>query len=112
MKFNEDNTKTWAEGTEPTPEQWSNWFVMLPNDQKLKVAEHLIVQARDNMHCFMMDHVGRLEELARLIDLGKWLIAEADWNISAKAAALTGNGTDEYIQRTWHRIQRMRRRGL
>lgn len=50
-----------TEGREPTPEEWSNWFVMLPNGRKLEVAEAVLDCGYKANACFMMDHEGRLE---------------------------------------------------
>lgn len=73
---------TWPENRQPTPEEWSNWFVMLPNGEKLEVAEAVLDCGNKANRCFMEDHEGLRWEghhLRELILLGKWLLAEREW---------------------------------
>lgn len=60
--------KPWPEGTMPTPEQWANWFVMLPNGEKLEVAQAVLDLSTQVTACFTQDHEGQLSWLSKRID--------------------------------------------
>jgi hypothetical protein len=67
------------EGREPTPEEWANWFVMLTIGQKLEVAAAVLECGNKANACFLMDHEGRLNWHKDQIELGRWLLAEAEY---------------------------------
>ena len=87
--MSDENLRLWEEGAVPTPEQWSNWFVMLPNGRKLKVAEAVLRNMADAQSCFLGDHVGSLEWKATQIRLGRWLLAEKEWEFTLRLQQLS-----------------------
>lgn len=82
---------TWGEGQKPTPEQWSNWFVMLPNDEKLNVAQAVLDYGDKANQCFMEDHEGRLEWQEYNLQLGRWLVEEQKWEFVQRLKSIHGD---------------------
>lgn len=58
---------TWEPGIEPTPEQWAAWFVAQPADERVKIADHVIQNARIAVRCFEADHEGRLSQQPQML---------------------------------------------
>lgn len=43
----------WGEGVEPTPEQWTAWFVGLPPEDQHAVASRVLDNGRAAVDCFV-----------------------------------------------------------
>jgi hypothetical protein len=43
----------WGEGVEPTPEQWTAWFVALPPEDQHAVASRVLDNGRIAVDCFV-----------------------------------------------------------
>lgn len=83
-----DEQRKWEEGTEPTPAQWTKWFLSLSDERQLQVAQQVIVGMQAAIKCVQSDHIGELTWLtqnhATQMHLGKWLLAEKEWEFTLR----------------------------
>lgn len=53
----------WPEGVAPTPEQFADWYVTVPRDERIRVAAQTLDASERSSRCFVMNHEGLQEEL-------------------------------------------------
>lgn len=69
-----NNGKPWPENQWPTAEQFADWYVQQPREERVRLAEWIIFQGQQAEQCFRMNHEGRIEradaELRHLYEQG------------------------------------------
>lgn len=67
------------EDTLRSPGQFIHWFIRLNETERHLVARQVLANADDAHQCFVENHRGQLEQMEHLMNVGRWLIAEARW---------------------------------
>lgn len=67
------------EGALMTPGQLLHRLNEATAEERLPMASQIVRAMSESGACFQMDHVGQLEYLEDLVQIGRWLVAEARW---------------------------------
>ena len=65
---------TWPENTEPTAEQWRDWFLSASDEGQIAIVQHQIDMWSTDSRCFMQDHGGQIVALTAVIERQRELL--------------------------------------
>lgn len=57
------SAKPWTDGEDPTPEQFTDWFITQPRKDRIAMTERMLDAAARAYQCFVMDHEGHIEQV-------------------------------------------------
>jgi len=87
----EKRTPPWViEGNLPTPEEWVDWFLTVPAEDKLDLARLAISFSNDSVQCFAEDHVGRIADMTQTIQAQRECIEEFNTFIAGVSERVGG----------------------
>ena len=56
------NGKPWPDNAWPTPEQFADWYIEQPREERVRLAEWVIFQGQASERCILQNHEGRIEQ--------------------------------------------------
>lgn len=68
---------TWPENTEPTAEQWRDWFLSASPEGQIEVIQHQIDMWSTDSRCLGQDHDGRIVALIAQVEHQRHLLKKS-----------------------------------